>query len=147
MYATFISPPSSPAFRLVVPKSWAHQRLRSRAPRGLLLFASDPLLTPKFHRRTQNLENWVIEGKPTGYPRPKPLNLIVLTDGAPDRGEDPEGVIVDIAQRLDKGGWSPLFYPTSQEQANSDLWSDLQAVIHPTSSVRACSHPRLRPSR
>ncbi|SCV71858.1 BQ2448_4552 [Microbotryum intermedium] len=49
-----------------------------------------------------NLENWVVEGKPSGYPRPKPMNLIVLTDGAPDRGESAEPVIVEMAQRLDK---------------------------------------------
>lgn len=48
------------------------------------------------------LENWVVEGKPVGAPRPKPMNLIVLTDGAPDRGENPEAVIVDAARRLDK---------------------------------------------
>lgn len=51
------------------------------------------------------------------------MNLIVLTgpsfapppmtsslpsaDGAPDRGEDPEALIVDIAKRLDKGRFPP----------------------------------------
>ncbi|KAM0752837.1 hypothetical protein T439DRAFT_323450 [Meredithblackwellia eburnea MCA 4105] len=55
-----------------------------------------------------NLDNWVIEGKPTGFPRPKPLNLIVLTDGAPDRNEDPEPIIVEIAKRLDKGRHPPF---------------------------------------
>ncbi|KAI5480560.1 hypothetical protein MNV49_000256 [Pseudohyphozyma bogoriensis] len=54
-----------------------------------------------------DLENWKIEGQPTGYPRPKPLNLIVLTDGAPDKGEDPEPIIVDIAKRLDAGRFPP----------------------------------------
>ncbi|SGY23292.1 BQ5605_C019g08924 [Microbotryum silenes-dioicae] len=55
-----------------------------------------------------NLENWVVEGKPSGYPRPKPMNLIVLTDGAPDRGEAAEPVIVEIAQRLDKMRMPPF---------------------------------------
>ncbi|SCZ88761.1 BZ3500_MvSof-1268-A1-R1_Chr2-1g04620 [Microbotryum saponariae] len=79
-----------------------------------------------------NLENWVVEyveppyssceenksvadpdvvpnrGKPSGYPRPKPMNLIVLTDGAPDRGEAPEPVIVEMAQRLDKMRMPPF---------------------------------------
>ncbi|ORY84073.1 hypothetical protein BCR35DRAFT_303119 [Leucosporidium creatinivorum] len=49
-----------------------------------------------------DLRNWTIEGKPGGYPRPKPMNLIVLTDGAPDRGEDPEEVIVNAARRLEE---------------------------------------------
>ncbi|KAK4699381.1 hypothetical protein P7C70_g6880, partial [Phenoliferia sp. Uapishka_3] len=49
-----------------------------------------------------NLRNWEMEGKPVGAPRPKPLNLVVLTDGAPDRGENPEMVIVDVARRLDQ---------------------------------------------
>ena len=30
------------------------------------------------------------------------MNLIVLTDGAPDRGEDPEMVIVEAARMLDQ---------------------------------------------
>lgn len=47
-------------------------------------------------------QNWVAEGKSVGQPRPKPLNLIILTDGAPDRGENPEDVIVDVARRLDR---------------------------------------------
>lgn len=49
-----------------------------------------------------DLRNWTIEGKPAGYPRPKPMNLIILTDGAPDRGEDPEMVIVEAARRLEE---------------------------------------------
>lgn len=55
-----------------------------------------------------NYHNWVIEGKPSGYPPPRPLNLIVLTDGAPNRGENPEAVIVEVAQRLDRLGAPPL---------------------------------------
>lgn len=39
--------------------------------------------------------------KTAGAPPVKPLNLIVLTDGAPDRGQDPEQVIVDIGRYLD----------------------------------------------
>lgn len=31
----------------------------------------------------------------------KPLNVVILTDGAPDRGEEPEGVIVNAGKRLD----------------------------------------------
>ncbi|KAH8918474.1 hypothetical protein BT69DRAFT_576358 [Atractiella rhizophila] len=46
--------------------------------------------------------------KASGGPKLKPLNLIVLTDGAPDRNQDPEPVIVDIARRLDAGRF-PLF--------------------------------------
>jgi len=46
--------------------------------------------------------------KTSGGPKPKPLNLICLTDGAPDREQDPEPVIVDIAKRLDAGRF-PLF--------------------------------------
>jgi len=36
-----------------------------------------------------------------GGPMVKPMNLIVLTDGAPDRGQDPEQVIVEIGRYLD----------------------------------------------
>ena len=40
--------------------------------------------------------------------KPKPLNLIVLTDGAPDRGEDPEMYIVEVARRLDAARAPPM---------------------------------------
>ncbi|KAA1078823.1 hypothetical protein PGTUg99_003277 [Puccinia graminis f. sp. tritici] len=36
-----------------------------------------------------------------GGPMVKPMNLIVLTDGEPDRGQDPEQVIVEIGRYLD----------------------------------------------
>ncbi|KAI9629937.1 hypothetical protein KEM48_012345 [Puccinia striiformis f. sp. tritici PST-130] len=36
-----------------------------------------------------------------GGPTIKPMNLIVLTDGEPDRGQDPEQVIVEIGRYLD----------------------------------------------
>ncbi|GAA5850569.1 hypothetical protein JCM8547_001916 [Rhodosporidiobolus lusitaniae] len=49
----------------------------------------------------QSFETWHASGKAQGQPRPKPLNLIILTDGAPDKGQSPEGVIVDVAKRLD----------------------------------------------
>jgi len=32
----------------------------------------------------------------------KPMNLLCLTDGAPDKGEEPDNLIIDIAQRLDR---------------------------------------------
>jgi len=47
-------------------------------------------------------------GKSSGGPKPKPLNLICLTDGVPDRDQDPEPVIVEVAKRLDAGRF-PLF--------------------------------------
>ncbi|TNY22142.1 hypothetical protein DMC30DRAFT_434142, partial [Rhodotorula diobovata] len=46
--------------------------------------------------------------KAAGVPRPKPLNLIILTDGAPDKGQSPEEVLVDVARRLDKGRFPPF---------------------------------------
>jgi len=36
-------------------------------------------------------------------PKPKPMNLLCLTDGAPDKGEEPDQLIIDIARRLDAG--------------------------------------------
>ncbi|OAV90801.1 hypothetical protein PTTG_06090 [Puccinia triticina 1-1 BBBD Race 1] len=36
-----------------------------------------------------------------GGPMVKPMNLIVLTDGEPDRGQDPEQAIVEIGRYLD----------------------------------------------
>ncbi|PLW13441.1 hypothetical protein PCASD_20527 [Puccinia coronata f. sp. avenae] len=36
-----------------------------------------------------------------GGPMVKPMNLIILTDGEPDRGQDPEQVIVEIGRYLD----------------------------------------------
>ncbi|GAA5983565.1 hypothetical protein JCM11641_007285 [Rhodosporidiobolus odoratus] len=50
----------------------------------------------------QSFEQWHSNGKAKGQPRPKPLNLIILTDGAPDEGQSPEEVIVDVARRLDQ---------------------------------------------
>jgi hypothetical protein len=41
--------------------------------------------------------------KANGTARPKPMNLLVLTDGSPNRGEEPEALIVDLAKRLDAG--------------------------------------------
>ncbi|GAA5819945.1 hypothetical protein JCM11251_005421 [Rhodosporidiobolus azoricus] len=49
----------------------------------------------------QSFENWHANGKAKGVSRPKPLNLIVLTDGAPDKDQNPEDVIVATAKRLD----------------------------------------------
>ncbi|GAA5840165.1 hypothetical protein JCM9279_002298 [Rhodotorula babjevae] len=54
------------------------------------------------------LEEWQSTGKAAGAPRPKPLNLVVLTDGAPDKGQSPEDVLVDVARRLDKGRFPPF---------------------------------------
>ncbi|GAA5897147.1 hypothetical protein JCM8208_003741 [Rhodotorula glutinis] len=54
------------------------------------------------------LEEWQSTGKAAGKPRPKPLNLIILTDGAPDKGQSPEDVLVDAARRLDKGRFPPF---------------------------------------
>lgn len=79
--------------------------LRSVQPRGSTPTASalrrviDPYLS--------ELENWVVEGKPAGLPKPRPLNVLVLTDGAPNRGEEPDGVIIEAARRLDAGRWPP----------------------------------------
>ncbi|GAA5931867.1 hypothetical protein JCM3775_000064 [Rhodotorula graminis] len=56
----------------------------------------------------RRLEEWQSTGKSAGAPRPKPLNLIVLTDGAPDKGQSPEDVLVDVARRLDKGRFPPF---------------------------------------
>lgn len=39
--------------------------------------------------------------KKQGGPKVKPLSVLVLTDGEPDRGQSPDNVIVDIAKRLD----------------------------------------------
>ncbi|GAA6006952.1 hypothetical protein JCM10207_009150 [Rhodosporidiobolus poonsookiae] len=50
----------------------------------------------------KKFEEWHSIGKAKGKPRPKPLNLIILTDGAPDNGQNPEEVIVDAARRLDQ---------------------------------------------
>ncbi|GAA93721.1 uncharacterized protein L969DRAFT_52621 [Mixia osmundae IAM 14324] len=41
--------------------------------------------------------------KASGSPKPKPLNIVCLTDGAPNRGEEPDMIIVDAAKRLDAG--------------------------------------------
>ncbi|GAA5886094.1 hypothetical protein JCM6882_004262 [Rhodosporidiobolus microsporus] len=49
----------------------------------------------------QSFEDWHSTGKANGVSRPKPLNLVVLTDGAPDKEQDPEGIIVEVAKRLD----------------------------------------------
>ena len=54
----------------------------------------------------QRLEAW--KANPTAHPKPKPLNLVCLTDGAPNRGEEPEAMIIDLAKRLDAGRY-PLF--------------------------------------
>ncbi|KAK4049461.1 hypothetical protein OIO90_005412 [Microbotryomycetes sp. JL221] len=48
------------------------------------------------------LRNWQIEGKPAGYPRPKPMNLICLLDGDADRNENPEMLIVETAKELER---------------------------------------------
>lgn len=36
----------------------------------------------------------------------KPLNIVILTDGAPDRNEEPEGVIVVSGKRTLRFSWS-----------------------------------------
>ncbi|GJN90517.1 hypothetical protein Rhopal_003528-T1 [Rhodotorula paludigena] len=56
----------------------------------------------------QSLEQWQATGKAQGLPRPKPLNLVILTDGAPDRNQNPEEVLVDVARRLDQGRLPPF---------------------------------------
>ncbi|KAM0791536.1 hypothetical protein ACM66B_005985 [Microbotryomycetes sp. NB124-2] len=66
------------------------------------------------------LRNWQIEGKPAGYPRPKPMNLIILTDGEPDRGESPEQVIVDTARALDQMRMPPSQIGLQFVQIGSD---------------------------
>lgn len=50
----------------------------------------------------------------------KPLNLIILTDGAPDRNESPEGVIVDVARRLDAAKAPPMQLGFSFVQIGQD---------------------------
>ncbi|BGP16424.1 hypothetical protein JCM10213_004020 [Rhodosporidiobolus nylandii] len=50
----------------------------------------------------REFEQWHSGGKAKGVQRPKPLNLIILTDGAPDQGQNPEDVIVKTAQKLDE---------------------------------------------
>lgn len=37
----------------------------------------------------------------TTTPKLKPLNIVCLTDGAPNRDDNPEELIVDLARRLD----------------------------------------------
>ncbi|KAK4046556.1 hypothetical protein OIV83_006008 [Microbotryomycetes sp. JL201] len=66
------------------------------------------------------LRNWQIEGKPAGYPRPKPMNLIILTDGEPDRGESPEPVIVETARSLEQMRMPPYQLGIQFVQIGSD---------------------------
>lgn len=75
----------------------------------------------------QTLEEWQRSGKERGKPRPKPLNLVILTgsssrllhvasllssafpaDGAPDDDQNPEMVLVETARRLDAGRFPPF---------------------------------------
>ncbi|BGP08282.1 hypothetical protein JCM10049v2_004129 [Rhodotorula toruloides] len=56
----------------------------------------------------QTLEEWQRSGKEKGKPRPKPLNLVILTDGAPDDDQNPEMVLVETARRLDAGRFPPF---------------------------------------
>jgi len=48
----------------------------------------------------RSLEAW--KANPSG-PKPKPVNLVVLTDGAPNKGEEPDQLIIDLANRLEAG--------------------------------------------
>ncbi|GAA6038199.1 hypothetical protein JCM8097_005790 [Rhodosporidiobolus ruineniae] len=86
----------------------------------------------------QRFEDWHSGGKAKGQPRPKPLNLIILTglfsrltfrsrsltillaDGAPDRDQSPEMVIVDIAKRLDQRRAPPFQVGISFVQIGND---------------------------
>jgi len=95
-------------------------------------------------RRAQKLEQWQATGKAAGVPRPKPLNLIILTgasspshlalppselsltlsphaDGAPDKGQSPEDVLVDVARRLDKGRFPPFQVRAPSPSASPSL--------------------------
>ncbi|BGP40234.1 hypothetical protein JCM10449v2_004192 [Rhodotorula kratochvilovae] len=65
----------------------------------------------------QSLEQWQATGKSAGVPRPKPLNLVILTDGAPDRDQSPEMVLVDVARRLDQGRFPPFQVGCSSDAA------------------------------
>ncbi|KAJ8294160.1 putative proteasome subunit alpha type-5 [Rhodotorula toruloides] len=56
----------------------------------------------------QTLEEWQRSGKEKGKPRPKPLNLVILTDGAPHDDQNPRMVLVETARRLDAGRFPPF---------------------------------------
>ncbi|CAH7670371.1 hypothetical protein PPACK8108_LOCUS5069 [Phakopsora pachyrhizi] len=59
-------------------------------------------------------------------PPVKPLNLVVLTDGAPDKGQEPEQVIVEIGRYLDSSR-----YPLNQLGISFiQIGDDMQAARH-----------------
>lgn len=57
--------------------------LRNVPPRGSTPTAS--ALKRVLDGYLSELRNWQVEGKAVNAPKPRPMNLIVLTDGAPNR--------------------------------------------------------------
>jgi uncharacterized protein with von Willebrand factor type A (vWA) domain len=63
----------------------------------------------------------------SGGGKVKPLSLLVLTDGAPDRDQGPEPVIVEVAKRLDAAK-APL-YQVSGERGFRGALTDISDNI------------------
>jgi hypothetical protein len=72
------------------------------------------------------------------------MNLIVLTDGVPDRGENPEMVIVEMAKRLEKIKARPVFFFLRLPTSSSSSLSFIDAAVPTWNFVRA--NRRRRPS-
>ncbi|KAG8733537.1 hypothetical protein FRC12_018864 [Ceratobasidium sp. 428] len=69
----------------------------------------------------------------------KPLNLIVITDGAPS--DDPENVIIEAARRLDAGKFSLTQVGIQFIQVGDDAWAskalrDMDNNLSATNSIR-----------
>lgn len=130
------TPTANAVKRVLEPYMTVRRRL-TRAPESGCSARKSPLTCFRIAATLQqSLEQWLSTGKAAGVPRPKPLNLIILTgalrsllarprcppppspsltrppegdaDGAPDKGQSPEEVLVDVARRLDKGRFPPF---------------------------------------